>query len=104
MEVFQGRMGSPSQTEALQKLDQFLDAVPVLPFTRGVAQRCAKLRETLRTEGRRVNSRALDLLNAAIALENHLTLVTRNVDDYKDIPGLDIYNALPGIDPSRPAL
>jgi predicted nucleic acid-binding protein len=38
-----------------------------------------------------VNSRALDLINAAIALEHGLTLVTRDVDDYKDILGLAIY-------------
>jgi predicted nucleic acid-binding protein len=35
--------------------------------------------------------RALDLLIAAPALEHQLTLVTRNLGDYNDIPGLDLY-------------
>ena len=38
-----------------------------------------------------MKSRALDLLNAAIAVEHDLTLVTRNVEDYKDIPDLNLY-------------
>jgi tRNA(fMet)-specific endonuclease VapC len=91
MEVFQGLLRSPNPQEAQAKLDRFLDAVPVLPFLPAVAQRCASLRETLRLEGKRVNSRALDLLNAATALEYNLTLVTRNRDDYDDIPGLTLY-------------
>lgn len=32
-------------------------------------------------------------MNAAIAIESNLALVTRNVEDYKDIPGLLIYKA-----------
>jgi predicted nucleic acid-binding protein len=46
---------------------------------------------TLRKKGRRVNSRALDLLNAAKAIDSGLDLVTRNIDDYDDIPGLTLY-------------
>jgi len=30
-------------------------------------------------------------MNAAIALEDDLTLVTRNAEDYQDIPGLELY-------------
>jgi predicted nucleic acid-binding protein len=68
-------------------------SVPVLPFSLSVAKRCAALREQLKTEQKRVKSRALDLLNAAIALEHGLTLVSRNYDDYKDIPHLKLYKA-----------
>ena len=46
---------------------------------------------TLEKEQKRVKSRALDLINAAIALEHDLTLVTRNVEDYQDIPDLKLY-------------
>ena len=49
------------------------------------------LREQLKIEQKRVKSRALDLMNAAIALEHDLTLVTRNVEDCQDIPGLELY-------------
>ena len=63
----------------------------MLPFSLPVAKRCALLREQLKTEQKRVKSRALDLINAAIALEHDLTLVTRNTEDYQDIPGLQLY-------------
>jgi predicted nucleic acid-binding protein len=35
-----------------------------------------------------VRQRALDLIIAATALEHDLTLVTRNREDFQDIPGL----------------
>lgn len=88
MEVLQGVERSPNPDEARSKLQSFLAAVPILPLSPAVAQRCAQLRETLRVQGKRVHPRALDLINAAIALEHDLTLVTRNVDDYEDVPGL----------------
>ena len=91
MEVFQGVERSANQTDAQAKLQAFLAGVPVLPFSFAVAERCARLRETLRKQRKRVHSRALDLINAATALEYGLTFVTRNVDDYKDLPGLKLY-------------
>ena len=91
MEVYQGVARSPSATEARAKLQIFRRSVPVLPFSLSVAKRCALLREQLKTEQKRVKARALDLINAAIALEHDLTLVTRNVRDYQDIPGLHLY-------------
>jgi predicted nucleic acid-binding protein len=56
-----------------------------------VAERCARLRETLRSQNKRVKSRALDLIIAATALEYGLTLGTKNTDDFKDIPDLILY-------------
>jgi predicted nucleic acid-binding protein len=38
-----------------------------------------------------ITSRVLDLLIAATALKHNLTLVTRNVKDYDDIPDLGLY-------------
>ncbi len=63
----------------------------ILPFSLTVAKRCATLREQLKTEQKRVKSRALDLINAAIAIQHDLTLVTRNTEDYQDIPDLKLY-------------
>jgi predicted nucleic acid-binding protein len=45
----------------------------------------------LRSQNKRVKSRALDLIIAATALEDGLTLVTNNTDDFKDIPDLTLY-------------
>jgi len=36
----------------------------------------------------------LDLLIAATALEHELTIVTRNIEDFNDIPGLVLYAGL----------
>jgi tRNA(fMet)-specific endonuclease VapC len=91
MEAFQGVVRSPHGKEARAKFQTFRRSVPVLPFSLSVAKRCAVLREQLKTEQKRVKARALDLINAAIALEHDLTLVTRNVKDYQDIPDLNLY-------------
>ena len=91
MEVYEGVVRSTNSEEVESKLDAFLETVPLLPFSLVVARRCARLRAELRSQGKRVNSRALDLLIAATALEHNLTLATRNVSDYEDIPGISLY-------------
>ena len=91
MEVYQGTERSPNPAEAQAKLRSLVQGVPVLPISVPVAERCGRLRATLQRQGKRVRARALDLLIAATALEYNLTLVTRNKDDYKDIPGLTLY-------------
>jgi tRNA(fMet)-specific endonuclease VapC len=91
MEAFQGVTRSPRPEEALAKFRAFAKSIPVLPLSLAVAERCARLRETLRSQNKRVNSRALDLIIAATALEYGLTLVTENTDDFKDIPDLPLH-------------
>lgn len=93
LEIYQGVARSPNREKAQAQLDAFLAEVPVLPLSLSVARRCAQLRETLRQQDKRVRARALDLIVAATALEYNLTLVTRNTDDYDDIPELKIYSA-----------
>ena len=91
MEAFQGVERSPDVEQVREKFQAFTDGILVLPFSFGVAERCARLRETLRTQKKRVNSRALDLIIAATALEYDLTLITKNIEDFKDIPDLTLY-------------
>ncbi len=98
MEAFQGVIRSEQPAEAAEKFHAFADKVLILPFSFAVAERCARLRETLRTQKKRVNSRALDLIIAATALEYDLTLITKNSEDFKDIPDLPLYH------PQEPAL
>lgn len=93
MEAYQGTLRSPlAEAEAL--FGAFAEVVPIIPFSLAVARRCADLRETRRKQKKRVNSPALDLIIAATALEHNLTLVTRNLDDYRDLPDLKIYQAI----------
>jgi predicted nucleic acid-binding protein len=91
MEVYQGTLRSPDPEQAQARLATFLTGVPVVPFSLAAARRCAELRETLGRRGKRVRSRALDLVTAAIALEHGYTLVTRNQADYADIPMLVLF-------------
>lgn len=91
LEVYQGTLRKSDPAQAQARLDEFASTIHVLPISRDVAKRCAELRETLDRHGRRVRARAFDLLNAATALHHGLTLVTHNVGDYDDVPGLQIY-------------
>jgi tRNA(fMet)-specific endonuclease VapC len=94
MEAYQGVLRSPQPASARKKFEAFLETVPVLPFSVAGAKRCAQMRETLHKEGKRLKARALDLMTAAIALEHSLILVTRNVEDFKDIRGLKLHKAI----------
>lgn len=91
MEAFQGVEQHPDPEDARAIFDAFFDSLTVLPLSYAIARRCARLRRQLKQRGRRVNSRALDLIIAATALEHDLILVTRNTADHNDIPGLTLY-------------
>ena len=91
MEVYQGIMRAADRERAEAGFDAFVATTALLPFSPAVARRCAALREQLRQEGKRVRARALDLIVAATALEHDLVLVTRNRDDYADIPDLRLH-------------
>ena len=91
LEVYEGTLRTPKPQEAQARLRTLLQEIPVLPFSFTLAERCAHLRDSLRRAGKRVRSRAFDVLVAATALEHNLTLVTHNREDYDDIPGLKLH-------------
>lgn len=68
---------------------EFLRDVSVLPLTRTIMKRFARIRGQLRVQGFTVEDP--DLLIAATALTHRLTLVTRNVRHYRRIPNLVVY-------------
>lgn len=90
MEVYQGVLMSTDQAAAELRFRELVETLPLLPLSPAVARRCAAVRADLRRQGRRVGGRALDLIIAATALEFNLTLVTRNLRDYRDIPGFSL--------------
>lgn len=72
---------------AYEKLAETFDIykqLRVLPFTLEAIRRYGNLRKSLPRLGR------LDLAIAAIVLENQGTVVTRNRDDFAQVPGLNI--------------
>lgn len=91
MEIAQGIEYRSLPSGAWRELTEFTASAAILPLSVEVARRFARTTADLMRRGRRVRSRVLDLSIAATALEHDLTLVTRNVDDYKDIPGLKLY-------------
>jgi tRNA(fMet)-specific endonuclease VapC len=94
MEVYQGTLKAEDPANALPELQDFIIEAPIIPFSEAVARRCALLREVLRMQSKQPNRRAYDLIIAATALEHDLTLVTRNVRDYSDIPDLRLHTAV----------
>jgi tRNA(fMet)-specific endonuclease VapC len=90
IEVCQGVFQRGS-VAAEQQLAALLQIIPIVPVSIPVAERCGRTRARMQGQGRRIRARALDLIIAATALEHDLTLVTRNTDDYRDVPGIKIY-------------
>ena len=91
LEIYQGVLRSTTPREAQEQLKAFVATVSVLSISLTVARRCATIRETLRTQGKEFKRRAFDLLIAATALEHNLMLVTRNTEDYEDVPDIRFY-------------
>lgn len=83
--IYYGR--DPDRAEA--GFVSFLREVKVLPLSRSIMQRFARIRGDLRRRGRMIGDP--DILIAATALDHDLILVTRNVRDFQRIPGMKLY-------------
>jgi predicted nucleic acid-binding protein len=90
-EIYEGILASADSKQGENVFRGFLRNVSVLPLNRTIARHAAAVRVHLRRQGRSVCQRAYDLLIAATALGHDLTLVTRNVSDYRDVPDLRLY-------------
>jgi tRNA(fMet)-specific endonuclease VapC len=80
---------SNDSVRVLDRIEQdLLVDVQVLDFDADCADEFAKANAYLLDHGRPTST--ADLLIAAVALANNLTLVTHNVADFQSIPGLTI--------------
>lgn len=86
LELFYGAMRSQDPRRTLEKQDRFLDQFVSLPLDDVAANRGAEIRATLARIGQPIGP--YDLLIAAIAIANDLTLVTHNVAEFSRVPGL----------------
>ena len=93
-EIYEGIYGSPNPKQAEEAFRDLLRRMTVLDVTRQVAKENAKLRGELRRLKHPITQRAFDLLIAATAIAHNLTLVTRNLRDYEDVPNLKLYQQL----------
>ena len=73
-----------------ERVRKTLNALEVLPFSPGFPEIYGKLRATLEAAGTPIG--AMDLLIAAHALSEGVTLVTANVREFTRVPGLRIEN------------
>ena len=92
IELYTGAYGGPNPGLALRQLRAFLRVATILPLDQHIMRRTARLRAMLRGQKLPIKHRAYDLIVAATALQHHLTLVTSNVRDYQDVPGLRLMN------------
>jgi tRNA(fMet)-specific endonuclease VapC len=87
-EVYEGvYYGSNSRQNELI-FRRFLKGVRVLPITRSVARRFARVRGELRARGQLIPQP--DLFIAATAISSRLTLVTRNTQHFQRVSDLSI--------------
>ena len=76
--------------EKLDTANKHLAPFEVLPLTNEIARECSQLQASLKHKGRLLGVN--DLYIAATALSLKLSLVTRNIDDFKKVPNLNIEN------------
>lgn len=87
-ELMVGAVRSKRPQENLSLAQTLLGAFRSLPFDDAAADHAARVRAALEAVGTPIGSN--DLLIAAIALANSLTLVTHNTAEFGRVPGLSI--------------
>jgi len=87
-EMYEGAEHASNPQLELHAIREFLSSFAPVGLDDEVMQRFARERASLRRQGRMIAD--LNLLIAATALVNNLTLVTRNTRHFERIPGLEI--------------
>ncbi len=89
-EIYEGILYSLRHPQTLEiAFLEFLRRCPVLPLNEAIMRRFAGIRGRLRRRGELIGD--ADTLIAATALHHDLTLVTRNLDHFRRISDLRIY-------------
>jgi predicted nucleic acid-binding protein len=91
IELREGVLKSNDRATMEHQLRRLLSTVIICDLGRDVAEIAASVRLNLRSRGRETRKRALDLLIASTAIAYNAKLVTRNIEDYRDISGLILY-------------
>jgi tRNA(fMet)-specific endonuclease VapC len=89
-ELYEGAAFAHDPAPALAGLRSFLKGKAILPLTQAVMERFAHIRGSLpRSIRQQIGD--LDILIAATCLEHNLTLLTRNLKDFQQIPNLKLF-------------
>jgi tRNA(fMet)-specific endonuclease VapC len=87
-ELLFGAIRSDNPARAFVMRRAFLSPYQTLPFDDAAAEHCARIRFDLEKRGVVIGPN--DLMIAAIAVANDLTLVTHNTGEFARVPGLKI--------------
>jgi tRNA(fMet)-specific endonuclease VapC len=87
-ELFYGAMKSANPEKTLAKQQRFINRFTSLPFDDKAVETYGRIRAQLEKLGTPIGPN--DLLIAAIAVANHVTLVTHNTREFSRIEGLEI--------------
>lgn len=87
-ELRRGALKAKWSTARWGALQKALSALSMLPFDAACAESSAQIAAALEAQGRPIGP--IDTLIAGAALANGLTLVTRNLDEFKRVKGLTV--------------
>ena len=87
-ELYFGAQNSSRLAENLQRVETFCRAFESLPFDDESAKQYGIVRAQLRREGRPIGGN--DLMIASIAVAHSHILVTRNMDEFSRVSGLEV--------------
>lgn len=87
-ELFTWALRANASPRRLQTLLNLLADVTVFDVTTDIGRRFGELRASLLDAGQ--GTPEMDLLIAATAIVHNLTLVTHNIQDFGNLPGLDL--------------
>jgi tRNA(fMet)-specific endonuclease VapC len=80
------RYDMPAKRKAI--IDTFIGRLVILPFDTKAARIAAPLNFQLESKGQKIGG--FDMLIAAIAIANNLTLFTNNTREFNRVPGLKV--------------
>ena len=91
-ELFEGAYYATDPVAAIAGVQRVLDDKPLLPLSEAIMEMFGIVRGRLSRQLRQQIG-DLDLLIAATALTHDLTLVTRNLRDFRHVPDLKLYQS-----------
>jgi tRNA(fMet)-specific endonuclease VapC len=87
-EIFFGAIKSSRKNENMKEASELVESLNVIPLDLSSSRKAAEIYAKLATEGKPIDFR--DAMIAGIAIENHLTLVTRNKSHFSRVEGLSL--------------
>ncbi|ACP54382.1 type II toxin-antitoxin system VapC family toxin [Saccharolobus islandicus] len=74
----------------IEKIDEFMQSIEILPFTLTEAKKAAEIEAKLESEGEMIGLK--DVLISSIAISNSCNIVTGNVKHFSKILGVKVEN------------